>query len=64
MKDYRLPFEIEVPTTPYHLANSIFVVGWSKQTEGIHLLKLSLLNLNWKDEINFLEFIAETDMEW
>lgn len=57
LKDYRLPLEVEIPTTPYHVANNLFAIGWSKQFEGIHLLKMSLHNLTWKEEINFLEYI-------
>jgi hypothetical protein len=29
LKDYRLPLELEIPTTPFHVSNNVFVIGWS-----------------------------------
>lgn len=60
LKDYRLPFEIEVPNSPFQIANNLFVLGWSKETNGIHLLRMSLINLNWKEELNFSNYLQNT----
>jgi len=48
LRDYRLPLEVEIPTTPFQVANNLFCIGWSKNTGGIHLLKMSLTTLTWK----------------
>lgn len=61
LKDYRLPLELEIPTTPFHVSNNLFVVGWSQQFEGIHLLKLSIMSMTWKDEVNFIDYINMND---
>ncbi|CDW89427.1 kelch motif family protein [Stylonychia lemnae] len=58
VKDFRMPLEIEAPTSPFQIANNLFVLGWSKETNGIHLLRLSLINLNWKEELDFTSYLA------
>ena len=53
----RLPMEVEVPTSAIQIANNLYVTGWSKQTEGIHLLKFSLLSKTWREQLNFADYI-------
>ncbi len=40
------------------VANNMFCIGWSKETGGVHLIKMSLTTLAWKQEIDFLEYIV------